>query len=244
MDAEHTKSPAAGAVKTFRRDVIRNLPLLSLLSDEMFSRVIREAKVTFFEKHATVIGKGGMHDWMGFVLDGRLQVVDTLSNGIEVGLYILKPGQFFGELSVIDRQPRAASLIAMIPCEVLILSGDLARRLFFNVPAIAEAMLSHFSQIVRRTNELRTLLSIPQAPQRLYALLVYLMQSSHGGLVVVEPMPTHHELSIMINTSRETVTRALGALQRLGVVEKDHARLIIREPQRLQNLAIPDRASV
>ena len=56
-------------------------------------------------------------------------------------------------------------------------------------------------------------------------------------LEVVENLPTHQDIANMINTSRETVTRALLTLVQQGIVEKDAHRLIIRNPQALQKLA-------
>lgn len=77
---------------------------------------------------------------------------------------------------------------------------------------------------------------MPQASHRVIALLLVLSGSSHGGLVVIDVLPTHQELAIMANTSRETVSRTLSELMRQGLIEKDLRRLIIRHKERLQQL--------
>jgi predicted transcriptional regulator len=64
-----------------------------------------------------------------------------------------------------------------------------------------------------------------------------LKQTKPGGLEVVENLPTHQDIAIMLNTSRETVTRALLALAQKGIVQKDLNRLIIRNAEILQKLA-------
>jgi DNA-binding GntR family transcriptional regulator len=53
---------------------------------------------------------------------------------------------------------------------------------------------------------------------------------------VIDDAPTHQEISIMVNTSRETVTRALSQLLRAGVVDRDHRRLVVRDPAALERL--------
>jgi DNA-binding GntR family transcriptional regulator len=65
-------------------------------------------------------------------------------------------------------------------------------------------------------------------------LLNHLSKTSPSGLVVIESLPTQQDISIMINTSRETVSRALQVLIQSGVVEKDLRRLIIRKPEALR----------
>jgi predicted transcriptional regulator len=53
---------------------------------------------------------------------------------------------------------------------------------------------------------------------------------------VVENLPTHQDIANMVNTSRETVTRALLALVQQGIVQKDSHRLLIRDPEALKKL--------
>ncbi|MEN9313884.1 MAG: hypothetical protein RIS35_277, partial [Pseudomonadota bacterium] len=145
-------------------------------------------------------------------------------------------GGFFGELSVIDRRPRSATLVALAPAVVIQVPGDAARRLFFEYPPVAEALMQHLARSIRRMSDLRALQAMPGAFQRVYALLGYVSEAGPGGLQVIDDVPTHQEISIMVNTSRETVTRAIAQLLRSGVVEKDRRRLIIRDPAALERL--------
>ena len=57
-----------------------------------------------------------------------------------------------------------------------------------------------------------------------------------GGLVVINNMPTQKEIAIMVNTSRETVSRALHYLIQEKIVEKDLRRLIVRKPDKLRKI--------
>jgi CRP/FNR family transcriptional regulator, cyclic AMP receptor protein len=59
-----------------------------------------------------------------------------------------------------------------------------------------------------------------------------------GNMEIVENLPTHQDIAMMINTSRETVTRVLLQLAQQGIVEKDLHKLIIRKPEELQKLAL------
>jgi CRP-like cAMP-binding protein len=100
-------------------------------------------------------------------------------------------------------------------------------------------MLKHLAQKIQRDSEFRSLLSINNTAKRIYTYLVLMQknkQAEPGAPAVVENLPTHQDIANMINTSRETVTRALTALAQQGIVQKDAHRLIIVKPEALQKL--------
>lgn len=115
-----------------------------------------------------------------------------------------------------------------------LLSRPLALELIHNNPLVAERVLKRFAASIRRASNFRMILGIPNAFQRVYALIDFLAQKGQSGLVVIERLPTQQEISIMINTSRETVSRAIHLLIQRGVVEKDMRRLIVRRPDVLR----------
>lgn len=226
------------ATRTYQvsREQLKQVQVLCLLEDDVLDQVLKLSRHQHYAKHETILMKGIVNDWLGILLAGHVQVVDALASGLEVGLDLIRPGHFFGEFAVIDRQPRSVNLVAISPCDVIQIPGEVARQLFFRYPPVAEAIQLHFTRIIRRNNEMRSLVSMPQASHRVIALLLVLSGSSHGGLVVIDVLPTHQELAIMANTSRETVSRTLSELMRQGLIEKDLRRLIIRHKERLQQL--------
>jgi len=70
--------------------------------------------------------------------------------------------------------------------------------------------------------------------------LQQLAEQEHAGATVIENMPTHQQLAIMANASRETVTRAIRSLIRAGILAKDHRRLLILDPEGLRRAAEKD----
>jgi CRP-like cAMP-binding protein len=100
-------------------------------------------------------------------------------------------------------------------------------------------MLTHLAQKIQRDSELRALLSINNTAKRIYTYLMQMQKQSQepGAPIVVENLPTHQDIANMVNTSRETVTRALLTLTQLGIAQKDAHRLIIRDPEGLKKLA-------
>lgn len=218
------------------REALARLPLLNLLPPQRLDSVLQHAQIAAYPKHAVILTKGQIEDQLGYVLAGKLQIVDHLPDGREVGLNLIETEQFFGEILVVDRQPRSASVVAVLPSHVLWLPGEVARRMFYDHPPVAEAMLQHLTQVIRRMSDLRAVQALPNAFQRVFALLHYIKEKAPGGIEQIANMPTHQEISIMVNASRETVTRAIATLIQANVVQKDMRRLIIRSPVRLEQL--------
>ena len=214
---------------------LNKIPLLSGIDEAALKKIAGVLQVRTATRGQTILQKGSIGEHLLFLLSGHLQAVDITEDGREIGLSFLQAGDYFGELSVIDGLPRSATVVA---CELSIyglLPRAHALELMHTQPLIAERMFKRLASGIRQASNLRTILGIPNAYQRVYALLAYLAKTSHGGLVVIERLPTQQEISIMINTSRETVSRAMQILIQRGVVEKDLRRLIVREPETLRD---------
>jgi CRP-like cAMP-binding protein len=181
--------------------------------------------------------KGGAGDSLLFLLTGQLQVIDVTEDGRAIGLRMLAPGDFFGEIAVINGSTRSASVVALTPVLVAFLPRTTALHLFLHSPSVANHMLRHLAEKVQRDSEFRALLSIHNTSRRVYNFLELFRQQKPDNSIVVENLPTHQDIAIMINTSRETVTRAILTLVQQGIVEKDaQHRLIILKPDALQKL--------
>jgi CRP-like cAMP-binding protein len=103
-------------------------------------------QLTRYSKRDIVIQKGSHGYDLLFLLNGRLQVVDVTDDGREVGLSFILPGSFFGELSIIDNLPRSASVLALTTADVISLPKEIALRLFYHTPVIAEMIVKHLAK--------------------------------------------------------------------------------------------------
>jgi len=218
---------------------LRKIPLLAGLSDDEILRVKGEIRIRQHRKREIVLQKGGHGDGLLFLLSGQLQVIDVTEDGRAIGLRMLAPGDFFGEIALINNSTRSASVVAMSDVLVAFLPAASAMHLFSHSPTVANQMLQHLAQKIQRDSEFRSLLSINNTAKRIYTYLVLMQKNKPvepGAPAVVENLPTHQDIANMINTSRETVTRALTALAQQGIVQKDSHRLIIVKPEALQKL--------
>lgn len=215
---------------------LRKIPLLADLSEEDMARVRADIRVRQYVKREIVLQKGAIGDSLLFLLTGQLQVVDITEDGRAIGLRMLAPGDFFGEIAVINGSMRSASVIALTPVLVALLPRNTALHLFSHSPSVANTMLRFLAEKVQRDSEFRALLSIHNTSKRIYTFIDLLKEKSEDNVEVVENLPTHQDIANMINTSRETVTRTLLTLSQQGIIKKGTHRLIIVNPEALQKL--------
>lgn len=216
---------------------LRKIPLLAQLNDEEMGRVKAELRIRQYQKREVVLHKGGSGDGLLFLLSGQLQVIDVTEDGRAIGLRMLAPGDFFGEIALINNSTRSASVVATSDVLVAFLPAPVAMQLFSHSPSVANQMLKHLAQKIQRDSEFRALLSINNTAKRIYTYLVLMQQKPpQPGTPAVVNLPTHQDIANMINTSRETVTRALLTLVQQGIVQKESHRLIIIDPDALQKL--------
>jgi CRP/FNR family cyclic AMP-dependent transcriptional regulator len=240
LQDQHSLPLAVDAVKPRLLKVsqvnFRKIPLLANLTAEELARLTGDLRIRKYGRREIVLQKGGSGDSLLFVLAGQLQVVDVTEDGRAIGLRMLAPGDFFGEIAVINGSTRSASVLALTEVLVGFLPSATALHLFSHSPSVANQMLRHLADKIQRDSEFRALLSIHNTSRRIYTFLVLFKQTTPGSPEVMENLPTHQDIANMINTSRETVTRAIMTLVQHGIVEKDAHRLIIRKPEELQKL--------
>jgi CRP-like cAMP-binding protein len=215
---------------------LRKIPLLTDLTEEEMALVKGEMRIRPYAKRDVVLQKGAAGDSLLFLLTGSLQVIDVTEDGRSIGLRMLQPGDFFGEIAVINGSMRSASVVALTPVLVALLPRNTALHLFAHSPSVANHMLRFLAAKVQRDSEFRALLSIHNTAKRIYNFIDLLKETKEGSQVV-ENLPTHQDIANMINTSRETVTRTLLLLTQQGIVKKGTHRLIIIDPEALQKLA-------
>lgn len=216
---------------------LRKQQLLASLSDEDIQALLPAMRFHQFEKSQIVVAHGSEGESLHMVLGGRLQVLNVTADGREVGLNFLQPGEFFGELSVIDSLPRSASVVAVATSVVAMLPREAARTLMFRHPGVAQTIMQHLCAMVRDASQQRSILGISKAHTRIYAVLHHTATLQPGQLMTIEELPNQQALAIMANVSRETVSRALQLLKHAQVLEKDNRRLIVRRPDMLEALA-------
>ena len=216
-------------------DFLASVPMFSgLQRDELlkFAELTRERT---YPKGSVILFQGDPGDSLYVLRQGRAKVVLIGEDGREVILGVLEPGAHFGELALIDDQPRSAHVIAMEDSQLLILRREDFRRRVEANPSVAWALLTELSRRLRRADQKIGGLVLLDVPGRISRLLLDLSAESSNGMI--EKPLTHQTIAQMIGASRETVSRAMKEFQDSGWITVERRRISLANRGALEQRA-------
>ena len=200
--------------------LLQQFALMRLFSADALASLAAQSSTHAFAKREMVLSKEKSSPSLMFLLEGRLQAIDFTLDGREVGLHFIEEWQYFGESSVLDGLPSPEVVIANKKSQVVMVPAREVRGLIFANPPAIEAMTSGLTERIRSQASLRQILGIISPLQRICALLQTLSKDGKNP-EVISNAPTHQEIAIMVNLTRETVTRAFQVLQSQGALARD-----------------------
>jgi CRP/FNR family cyclic AMP-dependent transcriptional regulator len=208
--------------------VLKAVPLFASFPEDqlrMLTTVVSRKSVT---RSTMVMAAGDATDSLYIVLSGRLKVMMSDAEGKEVILAILGPGEFFGEMGLIDDEPRSASVVALEACELLgITKRDFKKSLAENF----EMTMAVMRGLVRRLREAdRKIgsLALLDVYGRVARLLLDMAETVDGEKVVTKRLPKQ-DIAKMIGASREMVSRVMKDLQTGGYIEMRGSTIVLRD---------------
>jgi len=222
-------------------ELLNFFPLLKTVPSVSLVQLAQQSTLMKFARRAVVLNAGVKEDHVCFLFEGRLQGVDFTVDGREVGLFFVEPGDFCGELSLFDYGAQPEYIIALAPAMVVCVPIESLRELMLGSPLMVKQLGERLAKRLRQMTYQRSLLGMPSIPQRVCCQLWLLVSESDKAALnnaVIKSPPTHMEIAIMLNLSRETVTRVFQTLQSYDIVRRDGAsQLHITNLQTLKDLA-------
>ena len=214
------------------RSVLEKVPLFSGLSDAAMERVLQATTRKSYDKDTTVVEENELGETMYMIFAGKVKVTNIGPDGKEVILSVLGPGEFFGEMSLLDREPRSANVVTMEKTEMILLRRKDFLDILENNTELIAKLLSTISSRLRHANAQIRSLALLDVLGRIARLLLECARKDGRKLVdgsVVFRRPTHQEIASMVGTSRETVSRMIGDLSRDGYIKISGKDIIIEE---------------
>lgn len=137
MDANQSERPRA----RITAHILKDIGLFGGLDDETLAILARELPTEHVEVGQVVVAEGDTSREMFVIIAGELEVVKESRSGHEVRVALFGPGDWFGEMSVLDIQPRSATVRAVAPTMLLRMSNEHVDRLLYRRDAKAYALL-------------------------------------------------------------------------------------------------------
>jgi len=221
-------------------DALMQAPLFSALDAEAATALRASMVELRVPRGEEIFTEGEPGDRMYVILDGKVKLGQTSTDGRESLLAVLGPGEVFGELSLFDPGPRTATATAVTDVVVIGLGHDNLRPWLAGRPEVAESLLQALAQRLRRTNETLADLVFSDVPGRVAKLLLELAdkfgQPGPEGVLVHHDL-TQEELAQLVGASRETVNKALADFTQRGWIVVDQREVVLLDMERLARRA-------
>ena len=215
--------------------VLQKVPLFSQLAPADLQRVVDLAREKAYPKNSVILFEDDPGDALFVVATGQVKVVLIGEDGREVILSVLGVGQFFGEMSLIDDEPRSAHVIAMEDSNLVVLRREDFEAILVQTPAIAVALLRELTRRLRQADEKVGSLVLLDVHGRVARLMLE-MADEEGGERITRRL-THHTIAQMIGSSRETVSRTMRDLVDKGHIGVSRKDIVIRDRGALEQSA-------
>ncbi len=213
-------------------DLIGKVALFGELEPAELEALARAAERQEFARDEVIFAAHEPADSFYVIASGRVKVCVSSAGGKELILATLGPGQFFGEMALLDDATRSASVVAQLPTVAYRLRRHDFERLVEQHPTIARKLLRELSLRLRRSNAQMESLATLDVVGRLARYLIDLAKQ-HGQILgngwVAVRRPTHQDIANSIGTSRETVTRLMNDLEQRGLVVNEGKMSYLRE---------------
>lgn len=213
---------------------------LAVLDDQARAALVAAGSWRRFQPGEFLVRQGAPSRELYVLADGRVRVVMSTAEGDELLVAVLGPGQTVGELSVLDGEPRSATVVALEPVRALRVEGAAFGRFLLARPALVVGLLRVLSGRLRRADQLRLQLSVAPAEQRLARCLLGLA-ADHGEIgpagIRISARLSQADLASYVGVSREAVNQILRRFRDDGLVATARQSVTILDLDALRSRA-------
>ena len=211
-------------------ELLQSVSIFWDLNEDELGHIADKMVAKHFENGNYIFLEDSEGEQCFFVLEGSVKVTRLSKDGREVILAMLNEGDFFGEMSLLDGESRSANVIALEKTKVLTLDRNDFIAVINDYPSIAVQLLKELARRLRKSDRQIASLSLSDAEKRI-ALCIIRFADEQGviqnGKVSIPKTPIQQDIANMAGTSRETVSRALGLLEKEDLIERNGRELII-----------------
>jgi CRP/FNR family transcriptional regulator, cyclic AMP receptor protein len=220
--------------------VLKRAPLFNALDDEDARALRRQMTEVKLSRGEHLFMEGDHGDALYVVLDGKMKLTKTSTDGRENLLAVIGPGEMFGELSLFDPRPRTSGASAVTDAVLASLKHEALLPWLRERPEVSMHMLRALVQRLRRSNDVVADLVFTDVPGRVAKNLLDL--ADRFGTQEPDGLQVHHdltqeELAQLVGASRETVNKALADFAARGWLQISARSVLILDVERLRKRA-------
>jgi CRP/FNR family cyclic AMP-dependent transcriptional regulator len=208
--------------------LLDNISLFAELSEGEREAINKLAVTRNYPKNTLIMCEGDRSDSLYIVLSGKVKVFLSDEEGKEVTLNIQGPGEYFGELAMLDEAPRSASVVTVDETRLAVVSKSAFDECLEKNPQIALTLIRGLARRLRELTENVRNLALMDVYGRVARTLLDLAEDQDGKLVITQKL-TQREIASMVGASREMVSRILRDLSIGGYITIENRIITINE---------------
>jgi CRP/FNR family transcriptional regulator, cyclic AMP receptor protein len=211
---------------------LRNVPIFSELEEKDLLRVVKLGTRQKYKKGNIVVLEQESGAALFVIITGKVKVVRMDEDGREVILSMFGPGEFFGEMSLLDGLTRSASVVATVKSELFMIHRRDFLELLHEFPTVTISLLAELAMRLRKADMQIKSLSLKDAEGRVANVMLMLADDVgifRKGKVEIDDIPLQQDIANMAGTSRETVSRMIHSFIESGEVQMKGNKLVISD---------------
>ncbi len=212
---------------------LKRVPLFGDLSDSQLGTLVNAGIVKHYVKGSIIVRQTDTGNTFYTVVSGQAKVVLLNPDGKEIVLSLLKDGDFFGELSLLDDEPRSASVIVLKDATLFLITRTQFYKLITTHAGILKKVLKEIVTRLRIADEKIASLAFLDVYGRTIQILRQLAiergKKTAFGIEIINA-PTHQELAGMVGASREAITRIIQVLKKnKNLISYREGKVVLRQ---------------
>jgi len=225
--------------RSAKRAALLASPLFAAMQPEELDEILKFASDRRVRRGQTIFQRGDNGSSLMAVLRGRVRISSVSGDGKELTLNVINTGEIFGEIALLDGQPRSADAVAIEDTVLLVVERRYFLPFLRQREDLCLRLLAVLCSRLRRTSTALEEIALFDLPVRLARVLLKLAED-YG-----RPGPTgtridlklsQRDLSNLVAASRESVNKLLRAWRETGTVELEDGFIVLRRPVGLRAL--------
>ena len=207
---------------------LKDISLFAGIDDESMKYLERVAVKKSFPKNTILFTKGDETDSLYIIKSGQVKTIIIDEEGKEIILSTQGTGEYLGEMSLIDKEPRSATVMTKTATQMLIIHRDDFLKVFNSNPDMVYDLFKVLLKRLRKSTDKVESLAFKDVYGRIASLLNQLSKPKDDKWVIEDKL-THREIAHMVGCSREMVSRILKELTTGGYISTVKKQITIHK---------------
>jgi CRP/FNR family cyclic AMP-dependent transcriptional regulator len=204
------------------KKIVRTIPIFDNFTDQELAALLEKTRVYKCRKGETIFLDDDQNQLMYIILKGRVKVVETTAEGLERVMAFRQRGDYFGEMGLLDGKTDSATIIAMEPCHMLLLTKCLFDEFFLENNRALQGIIAVLCRRLRESWVFHNIIGFKDAESKIGATLARYgktlgIRDSSG--VIINSTLSHQSIADRVQITRETATRALKRMKEQQEIE-------------------------